>query len=104
MFTLSVVAYVQEIYETFLTATKKDIKDAAQKLSEMTPEPMNSMLDKQSKADAIAKTPERSKMVIQDIPSTTPGTNISNIIFFSCMELIMIFLSTCCVIFYSICQ
>jgi hypothetical protein len=43
-------------------------------------------------------------MVIQDIPSTTPGTNISNIIFFSCMELIMIFLSTCCVIFYSICQ
>jgi hypothetical protein len=30
----------------------------------MTPEPMNSMLEKQSKADAIAKRTERSKMVI----------------------------------------
>ncbi|CAB3982780.1 Hypothetical predicted protein, partial [Paramuricea clavata] len=38
---------------------KNDLKDAAQKLSELTSEPMNSMLDKQSKADAIAKNPRK---------------------------------------------
>jgi hypothetical protein len=68
---MSFVAYVQDIYETFLTATEEDLKKASNKLKDMTPEPMNSMLEKQSKADAITKRTERSKMVIQDVPPTT---------------------------------
>jgi hypothetical protein len=51
------------------------IKKIEKKLKGMTPEPMNSMLDKQSKEDAIAKKRERNKMVVQDVPPTTPGTN-----------------------------
>ena len=40
----------------------------------MCPPPMNTMLTKQTKHDAIKKRSERSQIAIQDVPPTTPGT------------------------------
>ena len=73
-FLLPVLEYVEDIYNTFLAATSEELKNAAQKLKELTPLPMNSMLQKQPRAEAIAKRLERSKMEIIDVPPTTPGT------------------------------
>ena len=67
-------AYVQDIYEAFMTATKEQLRGAEQKLKGMSPPPMNTMLDKQTKEDAIKKRLERSQIAIQDVPPTTPGT------------------------------
>jgi hypothetical protein len=65
--------YVQDIFETFLKATKKDLEGAASELIKKSPEPMNSMLEKQAVAQAMAKHKERKSMVTQDVPPTTPG-------------------------------
>ena len=59
---------MQDIYEAFLTATKEQLRGA-----ELKP-PMNTMLTKQTKQDAIKKRSERSQIAIQDVPPTTPGT------------------------------
>jgi hypothetical protein len=69
-------AYIQEIYETFELSSKADLKDAAVKLKEMCPPPMNTMLTKQTKREALKKRSDRSQIVIQDVPPTTPGNNI----------------------------
>jgi hypothetical protein len=67
--------YVQEIYETFLSASKEDLTTAAAKLKEMCPPPMNTMLSKQSRSEAVKKRCERMQMTAQDFPPTIPGTN-----------------------------
>ena len=69
------VGYVQDIYATFLTATKKELENVVKKLEEKSPEPMNSMLEKQPRAQAINKCRERKNMVPEDVPPTTPGIN-----------------------------
>lgn len=46
---------MEEIFQTFLMASSDDLKRAAAKLKEMTPLPMNSMLDRESKTDAVKK-------------------------------------------------
>ena len=44
------------------------------KLRNMTPAPINTMLQKQPREEAIAKKIKRSKMVVADVPPTsTPG-------------------------------
>ena len=48
----------------------------AVKLKNMTPQPMHSMLNKQSKYDAVIKKAERSKKVVKDVPATC-STGIS---------------------------
>lgn len=48
------------------------------KLKDMCPKPMDTMLEKQTKAEALKKRSERSKMVVKDIPPTTPGTYIAS--------------------------
>ena len=50
------------------------MKDAMVKLKDMCPKPMDTMLEKQTRAEALKKRSERSKMVVKDIPPTTPGT------------------------------
>ena len=57
-------AYGQSIYEVFLTATKEQLRGADKKLKEMCPPPMNIMLDKQTKEDAIKKRLEKSQIAI----------------------------------------
>ena len=65
--------YVEEIYNTFKLASKGELKDAALKLKEMCPPPMNTMLGKQPKDEALQKRLDRSQMVIQDVPPTMSG-------------------------------
>ena len=65
--------YVEEIFQTYLQSSKEELTDAIQKLKEMTPAPMNSMLDKQPREDALQKRSERSSMLVSDVPPTTPG-------------------------------
>ena len=67
------VDYVEEIFQTYLKASKDDLDDAASKLKRMVPAPMNSMLDKQPRGDAIKKMEKRRSMAVADIPPTIPG-------------------------------
>ena len=64
-------AYVQEIFDTHTKSSKKSLKDAALKLKEMSPKPMDSMFEKLSRAEALKN--DRRAMVILDVPPTTPG-------------------------------
>lgn len=66
---------MEEIFQTFLNASKEEMVNAAAMLSEKTPAPMNTMLEKQSRDEAIKKKEERSQMVVKDVPPTTPGTS-----------------------------
>ena len=61
-----VLDYVEEIFQTLLSASSDDLIRAIAKLQELTPLPMNSMLQRESKTD-------RSKRVVEDVPPTTPG-------------------------------
>ena len=70
-----VLDYVEEIFQTFIKASKEEIINAAAKLREKTPAAMNTMLEKQSREEAIKKKEERSQMVVKDVPPTTPGTS-----------------------------
>jgi len=54
------VDYVEEIFQTFLTATKEELKGAADKLKDMAPAPMNTMLEKESRSSAMKKKIDRS--------------------------------------------
>ena len=56
-----------------MKASKDDLKAAAKELKDKTPPPMNTMMEKQSRVDALAKREARSKMVTENIPPTTPG-------------------------------
>ncbi|XP_031559462.1 uncharacterized protein LOC116295696 [Actinia tenebrosa] len=65
--------YVEELYDTFLTSSKEEIRSARDELQEMTPSPMNSVLQKQPVAEAIQKRLERRSMEVADTPATTPA-------------------------------
>ncbi|XP_068697440.1 uncharacterized protein [Montipora foliosa] len=67
------VDYVKEIYQTFVNASKDELNEAAKKLKDLTPAPMNTMLDRQPREQALQKRDERNKMVTRDVPPTTPG-------------------------------
>lgn len=49
------------------------MQDAAGKLKELTPLPMNTMLERETKAAAVQRKEERNKKVVEDVPPTTPG-------------------------------
>ena len=78
--------YVQEIYETFLASSKKDLADAAVKLKGMCPPPMNTMLSKQTKQEALKKRSDRSQIIIHDVPPSIPGNTFipMNVFFIMC--------------------
>ena len=70
-----VTDYVEEVYQTFLWAVREDkLHAAVQELREMTPDPMNTMLTKQPKDEALKKSEDRQRMQVQDVPPTTPGS------------------------------
>ena len=64
---------MEEIFQTFLSASSDDLKRAIATLKELSPLPMNSMLQRESKTDAVKKKTDRSKRVVEDVPPTTPG-------------------------------
>ena len=66
-------AYVQHIYDMFMASSRDELKNAAAKLKEMSPKPMDTMLEKQSKTEALKKRLERSQIVTKDVPPNTPG-------------------------------
>ena len=65
--------YVEDIFQTYLCASKDALKKAAKALKEKTPAAMNTMLNKQSREEAVGKREERKKMIVKNIPPTTPG-------------------------------
>ena len=66
--------YVEDVYQAFLVAEQREqLADATQELHDMNPPPMNTMLEKQSREDAVQKRTERKGMTVQDVPPTTPG-------------------------------
>ena len=65
--------YVEEIIQTYLNASKSDLTEAAAKLHEMTPVPMNSMVEKQPREEAVQKRLKRRSMEVKDVPPSTPG-------------------------------
>lgn len=66
--------YVEDIYEAYLEAEKQNqLKFARQELLAMEPPPMNTMLEKQSREEAVEQRIQRKGMIVQDVPPTTPG-------------------------------
>ena len=71
----SLAGYVEEIYQTYLESTKKELDAAALQLKEMAPAPVNSMLEKQPREEAIEKRARRMKKTVEDVaPTSTPST------------------------------
>ena len=71
---LHYIDYVEDIYQTLLEAHEKDLLEAVIKeLAEITPTPMNTMVEKQTKEDAHAKKKRLESMVNVNVPPTTPG-------------------------------
>ena len=65
---------MEELFQMYLSSSKDELQQAAMKLRNMTPAPINTMLQKQPREEAIAKKIKRSKMVVADVPPTsTPG-------------------------------
>ncbi|KAK3703423.1 hypothetical protein QZH41_014257, partial [Actinostola sp. cb2023] len=62
--------YVDEIYQTFLSSSREALHIAADELKTMTPEPMNSMLEKEPKIQAVEKHHARKRMSVLDVPPT----------------------------------
>ena len=69
-----------------MKASKDDLKDVATKLQKETPAPMNTMLEKQPRAEALQKRAERSKMVTKDVPKSCTTQQIVLIISVSCCK------------------
>ena len=68
---LSILAYVEKIYQTYVaTSSKKTLHDAHQELDVMTPDPMNTMFEKQPREVAIQKQKVRKSLVVNDVPTT----------------------------------
>ena len=47
------LGYVEDIFQTFLNASKEELVNAATELKEKTPPPMNVMVEKQSRVEAL---------------------------------------------------
>lgn len=47
--------YVEEIFQTYMRASKSDLTEAAAELCDKTPAPMNTMVEKQPREEALQK-------------------------------------------------
>lgn len=65
--------YVEDIFQTFMNASTEELVAAEAELKEMSPAPMNTILDKESKEEAIQKLEHRKKIVVADVPPTCEG-------------------------------
>lgn len=65
---------MEEIYQTYLVAQDRNqLRVAMQELNAMNPAPMNTMLERQSREEAITKRAERKAKTVADVPPTAPG-------------------------------
>lgn len=60
--------YVEEIFQTFLNASKAELKEAAQKLNDKSPAPTNEMLPKQPKEEAIQREGRGARWLLKVFP------------------------------------
>ena len=66
--------YVEDIYQTYLVAQEKNQLEAGiQELSAVNPPPVNTMLERQAREEAIMIRTERKGKTVKDVPPTTPG-------------------------------
>lgn len=66
--------YVEDIFQTFIKAqTEKSLVAAKQELGIMTPQPMNTMLEKESREEALDKRNRRRSVLVKDVLPTEPG-------------------------------
>ena len=76
-FFFELLDYAGELFQFYMTLTKQQLQDACNDLKEMVPEPMNTMLEKQPKEEAIRKWADRMNLVTRDVPPTAPpGTYV----------------------------
>lgn len=60
--------YVEDVYQTMLSNVNSDVlQNTIQELKDMTPLPMNIMLKKENKKDAIEKHKRRKTMTVRDV-------------------------------------
>ena len=65
---------MDEIYDTMVDAiVNKKLENEVKEIKKETPLPMNTMLDKQPRSEAIKKKQSRESMPIVDVPPTNPG-------------------------------
>ena len=61
--------------------TNNKLQKMIEDIEKETPPPMNTMLEKQSRYEAIEKRKTRENMVITDVPPTNPGRLFCQIIY-----------------------
>ena len=57
----------------FMASSRDELINAAAKLKEMSPKPMDTMFEKQAKTEALKKRLERSQIVTKNVTPTIPG-------------------------------
>jgi len=58
---------------------KEKTLDAARgEILDMTPAPINTMLERETREEALRKREQRKKMNMKDVPPTTPGKEFFN--------------------------
>ena len=57
----------------FHESKQRQFEGCYHKAAREAPAPMNTMLEKQPRVEALQKRAEKSKMVTKDVPPTTPG-------------------------------
>lgn len=62
--------YINDIYKTFLETDWTKLAEIAKEIKNLTPAAMNTMLEKQSKSEAIEKWKQRKSMTTKDVPAT----------------------------------
>eukprot|EP00112_Aurelia_sp_Birch-Aquarium-sp1_P000903 Seg1088.4 transcript_id=Seg1088.4/GoldUCD/mRNA.D3Y31 product="hypothetical protein" protein_id=Seg1088.4/GoldUCD/D3Y31 len=65
------------MYTLMVEASEEDLQSARRALEEKTPPPMNDMLERQSRDEAIAKKLSRKSMAVVDVPPTSQGSEIN---------------------------
>lgn len=68
----SIAEYVREIFQTIQSLSESQLSDEAKKIKDMTPAPMNTMLEKQPRDEAVKHWRDRKSIVAIDVQGTTP--------------------------------
>ena len=74
LFVLCYLDYIEDVYQTLLEAmnTTSCLGSAVRELKGLTPLPMNSIPDKETRESALDSRQKRKKMVLKNIRPTTP--------------------------------
>ena len=70
------VDYVAEIFDTLMTTPRDTLRLVANELKEMVPAPLHSMLEKESREDAVSKYQARKQKETIIVPPTCTGISL----------------------------